>query len=341
LQEFATACLARAGALVESRGYGLLEAVLPPELAMELGGFYLLLAFDLEVAGEAPGSVLATHGSPVLDRLVALAAGFGPYFALHAPQRDLRPPRDLDGRLAGAVQYDRCRPPRVTRWWTEEHVYWSFCFRAVFRSYERIEELVEVVVEGTTGNVAEDFESLWRTVVPVPASEHRLTRADQLPLATLYQVAGGVAGSRARARARSVQESGATLRDRELAKVRHYHEEIARRINRQLAVTEEPGRRARLEDQLAAILADAGRRAEDTLARYRVEVELTLDHVVAHHLPCLHLKLELAHRDRVFTPTLIYDPLAGTVLAPRCEVCGEPARRLAPDREGRLACPQH
>jgi hypothetical protein len=340
LQQFAAACLTRAGALVESRGYALLEAVLPPELAQEMGDSHLVFAFDVEVAEEVPGSRLASHGSPLLDRLVSLATGFDRYFALYAPLKELRPPRDIDRRLAD-VHFERCRPPRVTQWWTQEHIYWGFCFRASFRSNELTEELVEAVVDGSSGNLVEDFPSLWRGVVPTPGPEGLLPRAGQLPVEQLYTTASTAAGAQARTRARTIQQAGAAMMDRELAKVRRYHEEIAGRIQKQLGSAEDPGRQARLQQQLQATVAEAGRRAQDTLARFQVEVELSLDHVVAHHLPCLHLKVDLAHRSQMLNRTLIYDPLAGRVLAPRCEVCGEPSRRLIPDVQGRLACPLH
>lgn len=341
LQNFVATCLARAGALVEPRGYGLLEVVLPDALVPGFGQSHLLLAFDGEVASEVPGSMLVTYGSPLLEELVGLSAGFGRYFVLYAVQKELRPPRDLERRLAEGVKYERCRAPRITRHWTEEHVFWSFCFRAVFRSYERTEELLPVVVEGTTGNVVEDFEKRWRNVLVADQPENRLPRAQSLPLARLYEIAGQAACVRARQRAFSILQAGAVQRERDLNRVRHYHEELAARVRRQLSAAQSPERRARLEAQLAATMADAARLADDTLARYRVEAQLELDHIVAYHVSCLHLKLELVHRDRVFGPVLVYDPLQGVVLPPPCECCGEPTRQLTPDANGRLVCPRH
>jgi len=59
LQDLMESLLKRSGALVEPTGYGMLETVLPDELAEQFKDDHLLLAFDYEVAEETPEANLS------------------------------------------------------------------------------------------------------------------------------------------------------------------------------------------------------------------------------------------------------------------------------------------
>ena len=41
-------------------------------------------------------------------------------------------------------------------------------------------------------------------------------------------------------------------------------------------------------------------REENAAARYTVEAEVRLDHLVAYHLPCVHIKLEVQHKNELY-----------------------------------------
>jgi len=82
---------------------------------------------------------------------------------------------------------------------------------------------------------------------------------------------------------------------------------------------------------LEAVRADWGRQEKDCLERLAVELKL----------PRLALHVEAQSRDRVFTATLIYNPLASRIEMPVCPLCGKPTARLTPHKDGRLVCQEH
>jgi len=340
VQDFVIATLTRAGAVVERPSYALAEAVLPEELQPLLGSDYLLLAFDAEVAAETPESVFVTHGSPMLDKIIEVAAGFGRYIQMYLPGDGVKAPRNLESRLREAVEYRRCRPPQVVQHWQAEKVYYGFYFRCVFHSYEKTEEVISAVVDGHTGQPVDSFAKHWGNVVPLAGPEYVMPQATLMPLADLYQSAYREVKRNAVDRAGSIQQAASYLRQRELAKITSYYEETAREIEQKFAGAVDLDKKVRLEKQLAATRADQKRREEDAARRYNVEVELRLDHLVAHHLPCLFVRAAVQYKDRVLHHTLTYNPLSGEIEAPVCPRCGQVSRCLTPDGD-ELVCPSH
>jgi hypothetical protein len=73
-----------------------------------------------------------------------------------------------------------CRPPKVSVQWLEEHIYRGFYFRAVFRSDERTEDLIAVVVDSHTGLVATDFADWWNGAIAAGEPRVSLPRAKAL-----------------------------------------------------------------------------------------------------------------------------------------------------------------
>ena len=61
---------------------------------------------------------------------------------------------------------------------------------------------------------------------------------------------------------------------------------------------------------MSATLADRERREKDARERYGVEVDIRLDHILAYYIPCMWVKLELAHKDLVCAFTVLYNPLS-------------------------------
>lgn len=341
LQDFMESLLKRSGALVEQTGYGLLETVLSDELAAHFKDDHLLLAFDYEVAGENPGSTFVTYGSSLLDTSTNVALGYGHYTSLFRPQIDVTPPRNLEQRIMAGLEFLRCRPPRVIHQWMVDQVFLEFNFRCIFRSYEKNEALVPVVIDGYSGlPKPSSFSDLWKYIVPVTKPDYRLPGADMLPLPRLHQQACRHAEIQVRQLAESVCRSAATLKEKELAKISSYFEQSAREIESKISATDDALKKGRLEKQLAAILRDRQLREEDAAARYTVEAEVRLDHLVAYHLPCVHVKLEVQHKNQFYNQIVVYNPYSNDIEDPACPVCGQPARQLTPGK-GRLFCTAH
>lgn len=340
LRAFVASFLERSGSVFEEAGYELVDALLDEELS-PIFKDRLLLAFDSEVARENPSAILVTYGSTFLDELARKAANYGRYTILYGPNPGSKPGERLEREIQNKVEFVRCRPPKVVNQWLEEHSYRGFYFRAVFRSYERTESLVSVVVDGHTGLVAPDFAGWWNGVVAVEEPQVALLRAKTLDWQALYQTACQDAERQARERATALQTQMAGRLTGELAKVTGYYAELAAEIGRKLSAVDDEAKRGRLQKQLDAVQADRQRRERDTLERYTEDVELYLDHLVEYRLPRLHLRLEVQHRNQTLNTILLYNPFAHRLETPVCPLCGQPTRRLAPDEKNGFTCPNH
>ena len=338
VQDFTAAYLRRAGALAEPAGYALLDVLLPDELSAQFEQDQLLLAFDYEVAEENPGSVFVTHGSPLLDKVVGLTTkGYGRVTALFRSGSAPALPRNFTQKLE-KVELLRCRTPKVSLAWAEEVAFFGYYFRAVYRSHEKSEDMLEVILNGSTGQEQPEFAQWWQRVVPAETPEYDLPRAPDWPADKLYAAACRAAEKKALAGAETVLAGAAGLKQRELAKLAGYYADLESALQKKLHGVSDKDKQARLEKQLAATRADRERREKDVLERHGVEVDIHLDHVVIYKLPCLRVKLEVQHKDTMLNFTVLYNPLSAEVEAPLCPRCGQTALRLEPDPELGFVC---
>ncbi|HUW66070.1 MAG TPA: hypothetical protein VMW83_15515 [Spirochaetia bacterium] len=340
LKSFVTGFLSRSGGLVEETGYALVQALVPDDLVSRLGE-NLVLTFDYEVARENPEAVFVTYGSQFLDGVARLASEYGRFAAEYCPALSFNQNRRFEREIADKVEFLRCRPPRVVHQRPAQHIFWRFYFLAVFHSFERTEELIPVTMDGFTGLAVPDFDRWWGGVVPVAEPEYEMGRAEGLPLDQVYGAACRQADLAARERASDLQQRATRQLTLELDKVRTYYGQTVRETERKLESAGDPAKKERLAKQLEAVRADWQRREKDCLERYAMAVELKLDHLVACYLPRLHLQVEAQSKDRLFSTTLIYNPLASRIELPVCPLCGKPTTRLTPHVDGRLVCPEH
>ncbi|MDO9535251.1 MAG: hypothetical protein Q7J85_07965 [Bacillota bacterium] len=341
LENFLHTFLDRAGAVVEKPSYGLLEALVPQELANRFGAEELLLAFDYEVARETPGSIFIAPGSAVLDTAVRLAAPYGLFTVHYWPGREVRRPKNLDQKIAKAVDYLHCRPPSVASHYLAENVYYMFNFLCVFRSFEKTEEIIPVVINGHNGVPFPSFETYWQNIIPLEHPLSRLAQARTSPVRDLYAVACRAVGQLAGERSLLYREAGTLLRQKELEKTGRYYRETLSELEKKHGESSNPARQKKLQDQLAATRADWQHRQDDIVARYDLEVEVLLDHLVVCRIPCLFLQVEVQHKTSLIRQTLVYNPLNGEVETPPCPRCGKPAPLLIPDEKGGLICAAH
>jgi len=338
VRDFTAAYLRRAGALAEPAGYALLDVLLPDELAGEFEQDQLLLAFDYEVAEENPGSMFVTHGSQLLDKVVSLTtSGYGQVTALYRSGPMPTLPRNFEQKL-GKIELLRCRPPKVNLSWAEEVGFYGYYFRTVYRSHEKSEDMLEVVLNGSTGQGQPEFAQWWQRVVPAEVPEYELTRAPEWPVDKLYAAACRAVEKQAVSGAETVMARAAGLKQQELAKIAGYYDDLEAGLNKKLLAANDQDKKARLEKQLAATRADRARREKDLVERYGVEVDVQLDHVVVYKVPCLRVKLDVQHKETVLNLKVLYNSISGEVEAPVCPLCGQAALRLELDREKRFIC---
>ncbi len=341
-RSFITAYLERTGAVLGEAGYELLEALLPEGLPSFKDQEELLLAFDYEVAQENPEAIFVTYGSLFLDRLAELATGYGRYTVLYGPEGSVKQTEWLEQEILKEIEFRHCRLPKVIHKWLEGHTLRGFYFRAVFSSYEKTEELLEIVVDGYTGLVVPDFTVWWGKVMAVEEPFWQLPRAKSISPGKLYQAACREAEKQAKERALVFQYQSKERLKKELDKVSGYYIQMSREIKNKLKATEEKDKRDRLAKKLAAVEEERQRREKDALERYAIEVALHLDHIVDYRLPRLHVKLEIQHKKQLLNTTVLYNLLAHRLEAPVCPLCGHPSQCLLPDdQENRFICPRH
>ncbi|MHB1651237.1 MAG: hypothetical protein ACYCVD_02015 [Desulfitobacteriaceae bacterium] len=335
LSQFVAAYLQRIGALAEPCGYAALEVLMPDDQVGQFGEDHLLMAFDVEVAGENPGSVFVTHGSPALDKTVeSILQSYGRLTALYRPGSPPEFPHHFEQKVLAKLEFQRCRTPKVSLHTVEEYVYYAFYFRCRFRSYEQSEEMLPIVLNGSNGQIQPEFLHHWQRQVPAEEREYSVPKVQLWPIEKLYTLACREIEEVARSRSGAIMAQGTALKKKERAKLLRYYGEMEAQLRRKLTGTEEPSKKARIEQQLAATLADRDRREKDLNERYGVEVDARLDHVVAYHVPCLRVKLELQHKDKVLSYTVLYNPVIGGIETPICEHCGRPATRFLPVNDG-------
>ncbi|MHB8125397.1 MAG: hypothetical protein ACYDEJ_07080 [Desulfitobacteriaceae bacterium] len=338
LQSFVTTYLQRTGAVMDQPSYAYLEALLPEKIVQHLGSEHLLLAFDYEVAGENAGSQFVTHGSQFLDKVTeSTINSYGRFTVLYRPGSPPQLPRNFEQKILAKLEFRRCRTPKVSMQIVEEYVYFGFYFRCIFRSYEKSEEILTIVMNGNNGLVQPDFPVWWQKIVPSERPEYTLSQASRWSVEELYKTACQEIEKAAQAQAAKIVAEVAEIKQRELAKIASYYRELTTELKRKLEGTEDSDKKNRLVKQLAATEADQERRVKDANERYGVEVEASLDHVIAYHVPCVRVKLEIQHKGEVLYYTVLYNPLAGEIETPICESCGRPIVCLVPDK-GRLVC---
>jgi len=340
LEKFVLAYLQRAGALTEQESYATLGVLLPEDLIGYFGEEQLILTFDYEVAEETEGSLFITHGSPFLDKTVeSILQSYGRFTVRYWSGITPELPRNFEQKVLAKLDFRRCRPPKVNMHVVEECVFYGFNFRCTFRSHEKSEKVVTVVINGSNGQVQTNFFQSWEKNIPAEDREYSLPKAKLLPLEGLYQTACRNAEQATQIWAERIIEQGAWQKKKELAKIAGYYGELAAEIQKKLTGTEDPKKKVRLEQQMSATLADRERREKDASERYGVEVEIRLDHVVAYYIPCLWVKLELAHKDQVRAFTVLYNPLSNEIETPVCECCGRQTISLVPVQDG-FVCPE-
>ncbi|AFV12278.1 hypothetical protein Tph_c20840 [Thermacetogenium phaeum DSM 12270] len=337
--DFVVAYLERVGAVVEQPGYALAEVLLPESLVPVFGREEMLLAFDYEVAQETPGSIFITHGSSLLDTIVRLAADYGKQTVLYWSGELPSAPRSLEQKIHDQIDYLQCRPPRLDTHWVAENIFYGFYFRGIFRSFEKTEEILPVIVDGYQAIATPGFEKQVNSLFFQEQPDYRVASAPLSPLSCLYQVACREVKKLVLEKAVPLCKEAAKLQEKELAKVCGYYESTEAEIRRKLRTTTDPVRKERLEKQLAATIEDRRRRIDDTRGRYQVDIDLRLDHLVAYHLPCVFARVKIQHKKKILEQILVYNPVTEEVDPPPCPICGQAARCLIPDRDGRFTCP--
>lgn len=335
---FAARLLARRGALVDQGAAGL-EAVVPPELASELG----LAEHGVFASTPGPGLHHVGYGSSLLERMIASATRAIPFAAGRAI---VAPPKPNHARAAAEALVFR---------------------NGVFTVGDPVPALGHRVVvhAAFTLHCDDRREGLCAGAASLPDGAI-VTGFDEAARATFEEGAVApmqpewiVAGARAALSACTAAAVHLALpfrdgverrfaRDRE--RIESYFADLLSELDHRAA-------RSRVgpidvRDKRQALEQERAAKLEELCARYATRLEVSTVALVLVEAPVCRIRLELRRRKARREVELEYDAATRALVAPACEACGQPAPRpaacddavhllceaCAPRSEGRIPC---
>jgi hypothetical protein len=345
LADFVLDTFRQAGGIIEPPAYGIYEVLLPEEVARHWDvPAYRRLAFADVALAEVDGAedvTIVGYGHPLVETLMDETRA-EPACAL-VYVSDLRlDKRGLMGLAQQALAFPNARLSSVPR--EGETValchYVRFNFKAALITDEKRERLVSVLMDAQAG-----------FAVPELAHVEQLARLEEravfehLPPAPVRWLPGHQALSRPvlkglleRAMHAALDELAVPLEalhrrtsrylELDRARLTEYYDDIARDLHHRIGRTSDGGRRASLEDKLAAAQVEREAKLADVEARYRLRVELELINLQVIVQPKILLPVRIGNRTAGIERTVVWDPLLHRIESLACDVCGRPGTRL-------------
>jgi hypothetical protein len=356
LADFVLQAFRQAGGIVEPPAYGIYEALLPEEIARRWHtSAYQRLAF----ADEAPAEVddaedvtVVGYGHPLTETLTDELRAEPACAQVYV--NDLRlDKRGLPALARQALAFPNARLSEVPRQGQMAMLchYVRFNFKAALITDEKRERLVSVVMDAQAGFAVPELAHIERLAqlaeettlghlapAPVrwlpgpghkaldrPVLEGLLERAT---CAALDEMAGPLERLRLRA---------ARYLELDQARLTEYYDDIARDLQRRIGRAGDDGRRASLEDKLAAAQNEREAKLADVEAKYRLRVELELVNLQVIVQPKILHPMQIENRTAKVERAVVWDPLLHRIEPLACDVCGQAATRLTLCSGGHLA----
>ena len=350
LQDFVLAYCEEVGGLIERPAYGLVDLLLPDEVARRLGTEPLVrLAFTEETAAAHPEATHLTYGHPMLEGIEEDMRGRG--LALRRYVNQVRLARSGLFRLIKselAFPNAWLRPLQNAVEAPRTCYYVRFNFKVALITDEKQEELASILMNLNTGQPAWELEEqgilplepeyrlrtmydappLWRPELPLNSPER---------LAWLQQEAGRAVARKLAPTIEALQRRTARRLELDQARLEAFYDDTAADLERRLARTEDEARQASLEEKLTFAHAERERKLADVEAKYQLRVNLELINTVLISQPKIALQARVENRYTSAQFTFVWDPLLHRVEPPLCQVCGQPAPRVYLCANGHLA----
>lgn len=343
LQRYFLDLLNCSGAVAETPGFSLVEALLSTETAMALElPDHALLTFDYEVAAETPGAEFVTFGSPLLDRAIHFGKTLGRITKKYAALEHLTVPPAMLERVEKKMDFVHCRRPSLVSASLLRCEYVMFNFAVRFLSDEKQEAGYPVLIDASSGNDA-THQLSWLSGVFFAETGEVLIKAypaSHCGYAKAYELAK-------EGLPRVIDKDLTDFRKRmagylgsEEKRLQTYYtgtdEEIRKRINK---LTPDDPKRQKLEHKLAAAKLNYHMRLEDLRNKFQVTVEARLEDVAVYVLPKVKILLNLQHRSQTASMELYYNLAANQLELPHCPQCRRPFSVVHVTRDGAIRCP--
>lgn len=341
LQRYVHQLLAELGAAVSPAGPGLIEAVVPPELADLFGGrSYVKLAFDYEAQREAGDAEFVRPGSSLLDGLAEAGLALGRLLCRSVWLSRVAVPERMEERIAKAIEFANGRAFRVSGVRLVELGYVAFQWRAALVSDERREWAERTLVDLQRGLPSDGLEALERSVWEKEVS-HVLPSASRVSLHDACQAAYRVARARGERRLEEYERKTRSLKQSEVGKINQYYDGLNQQLRRRMERASDEEKRRELAQRLQANEADRRRRLEDVERKYRPVLELAVDQAVWYRVPGVEASVEVLVQRTWFPLPVHYNLATHSVEPLGCRQCGRRLRAVFVGRDGQVACQEH
>jgi hypothetical protein len=350
LQDFVLAYCEEVGGLIERPAYGLVDLLLPDEVARRLGTEPLMqLAFTEETAAAHPEANHLTYGHPLLEGIVEDMQGRGLALRRYINQVRLARP-GLFQLIKDEVAFPNAwlHPLKSAVEAPQMYYYVRFNFKVALITDEKQEELGSILMDLHTGQPAwglekqeilpleldyrlrslRDAPPAWRPELPLRSFER---------LAWLQEEAGRAMARKLAPSIEALQRPTARRLELDRARLEAFYDDTGADLERRLARTEDEARRRSYEEKLAFARAERERKLADVEAKYRLRIHLELINTVLISQPKITLRARVENRYASVEPMFIWDPLLHRVEPPLCQVCGRPAPRVYLCANGHLA----
>lgn len=330
LQEFIEAYAHALGGLAEVNPQGDMDLLDP------VSGRLRLLLFDPEGVAESPEGELVAPGSAVLEELLGYARQRG-----RVSRARLGVPLPPGHRAAASVlQALRVPEARVVakelRWIEAEYA--VFLFRASFVSDLREEELIQVVLDRSTGRLVRR----WEEILKAGSLQEGVLHADALtglPLSTAYEAARSEILRNLSSLVTQRHQSLREWQRREMLRVSQYHEQLSEELTERANNEKDEAKRAALLARIQANQTEAQRAFQDLEAKYTLSLDLECVSLLLVQAPkaIAVCEVEMPKRHWKAGIEVMWNAATQMPEPPDCPSCGRPEFRMILWRDG-LVC---
>ncbi|MBX2999046.1 MAG: hypothetical protein KF893_11100 [Caldilineaceae bacterium] len=353
LARFVLGFLEQEGGVVAPPAFGIYEALLPEDLAADLGiDDFVRLNFSAENPPADADAVRLSVNHPLVETIaeqVTTQPANAMVYVNHV-RLEKRGLLDLarkqftfpNARVDGLPNREEAR---------ELHHYLQMNFKVAIISEEKQEELTTVMMDLQAGHAVSDPDLLHQLEIYAPEPSF-----ESLPLAQPRWRGAGSALSAETLQAilpRAENALRAKLADRltalsariqhnlalDLARIEEYYDDLAndlRRRRTRLAETEVE-RNQSLDDKLAVLEAERRAKAGDVRGRYSLRVDMELVNALLIVQPKVTLPVSIGNRATTIERTVVWDPLMHRLEPLVCDACGQPGAGLTLCSGGHLA----
>jgi hypothetical protein len=338
------------GVLTETPQYGLVDLLLPDNVAARLDGrSFLRLALTPEaVTGDGSAEYLG-YGSALLDRLLALTrdSAAGAHWYVRGLQH---PPKDLRAEAARQLSFPNAWIVQEPR--GEDIAYHNaaiFWFRATILSHEKREYLAPVAIDlhshrplspqmlmlanlDADGDPFVPIAPPWTPPDGKPATDIEQA-LDQAQQQAAHQVEQSLAGELTAATERSARRLEATR-----SRLESFYDDMAHGLQLRMRRAEDE-KKDTFQARLAAVAAEREKKLREAGEQYRVRLVLNLVAAALVTRPMPTTSIVVENRYASATLNIAWDTLGKVLDAPVCQICQRPSPVLHLCGNGHLVCP--